>query len=30
VEHVVIAERDVSLENKHQALYEKYRGRPTN
>jgi len=28
VEHVVIAGRDVSLENKHQALYEKYRRRP--
>jgi imidazolonepropionase-like amidohydrolase len=28
VEHVVIAGREVSLENKHQALYERYRGRP--
>jgi imidazolonepropionase-like amidohydrolase len=28
VSHVVIAGRDVGLENKHQALYEKYRGRP--
>jgi imidazolonepropionase-like amidohydrolase len=28
VSHVVIAGRDVGLENKHQSLYEKYRGRP--
>jgi imidazolonepropionase-like amidohydrolase len=28
VEHVVIAGRDVSLQNRHQALYDKYRGRP--
>ncbi|MDH4044783.1 MAG: amidohydrolase family protein [Gemmatimonadota bacterium] len=28
VTHVVIAGREVSLENKHHALYEKYRGRP--
>jgi imidazolonepropionase-like amidohydrolase len=28
VEHVIIAGRDVSLANKHQALYERYRGRP--
>jgi imidazolonepropionase-like amidohydrolase len=28
VEHVVIAGREVSLENKHQALYETYRARP--
>jgi imidazolonepropionase-like amidohydrolase len=27
VEHVVIAGREVDLENKHHALYEKYRGR---
>jgi len=29
VEHVIIAGRDVSLDNRHQALYERYRGRPT-
>jgi imidazolonepropionase-like amidohydrolase len=28
VEHVVIAGRSVSLENRHQALYERYRARP--
>jgi len=28
VEHVVIAGRDVSLENRHRALYEKHRSRP--
>jgi imidazolonepropionase-like amidohydrolase len=28
VEHVVIAGREVSLENRHHALYETYRGRP--
>jgi len=28
VKHLIIAGRDVSLENRHLALYEKYRGRP--
>jgi len=28
VSHVIIAGRDVSLENRHHALYEKYRARP--
>jgi imidazolonepropionase-like amidohydrolase len=29
VRHVVIAGREVSLDNRHQALYERYRARPT-
>jgi imidazolonepropionase-like amidohydrolase len=28
VRHLIIAGRDVSLENKHLGLYEKYRARP--